>query len=175
MHGAHGNQPGYNAAMTIFLSLHTCNLSTRSRTGTNPFTGATEKFPVDHGLTEAEREQVRDALAQMGAVDADSEGYRKIECADGGEFNVGTAGIDNESPFVGCHIEIEALTRQVLNSMLKLARVGNMATCSSVEPGVASLTKQSSNQLIAERWPGAAVVNSPEELGKWLRERIVRG
>jgi hypothetical protein len=32
--------------------IYTCNLSSKYRTGTNPFTGQTVNFPLDDGLTE---------------------------------------------------------------------------------------------------------------------------
>jgi len=57
--------------------LHTCRLGDRVRKATNPFTGDPVEFPIDDGLSVAERNGMRAVFASYGVhePEADSEGY----------------------------------------------------------------------------------------------------
>ncbi|HEY8749462.1 MAG TPA: hypothetical protein VIM11_15865 [Tepidisphaeraceae bacterium] len=156
--------------MSESIGLYTCNLTSRSRIGTNPFTGETVHFPLDDGLTPQERTNLEAQLSQMRASTADEDGYRTINCPDGGEFTIGVA--RNNTPLVSCHIEIITLTDDVIASILDLARSGNMAIRSSIDSDVVALTKPPQSGLIAGRWPGAPVINAPGQLRSWLEGSV---
>jgi len=107
--------------------IYTCNLSSKYRTGTNPFTGQTMKFPLDDGLTVEEHTSMTKQLVEMQASEVDPDGYCKIRCIDGREFNISVGPIDADIPFVACDVEINVLTPDVITSLFRLARSANMA------------------------------------------------
>src|SRR4051812_3770295 len=121
-----GIHPLGDAPMALMLGLHSCNLSTRFRPGTNPFTGQAVRFPLDDGLTAGQRAAVRQILDDAGANEPDPDTYRGVRCADGGAFNIAVGTInDADARCVAFALEIDPLTADVAAVLFKLARSAN--------------------------------------------------
>lgn len=123
-------------------------------------------------MTKDESERLRSLLIEMGASDADPDGYREISCADGGKFGISAGGIDAFRPWQGFDIEIYELTNDVTSSIFRLAQSANMAICSSTDPKVAALTCPPQSELVQTRWPGAPVITTSKKLGEWMISKL---
>jgi hypothetical protein len=157
--------------MTIRLHLHTCNIGQTSRTYENPFNGARVEFPVDPGLNDLERANVRKLMMEMQGSSPDSDGYRKILCGDGGAVSICIGTLDDPDPCVAFAVEFNRLTSEVALFVFNLARCGNMTVGSTINPEVAILANPP-NESIIERWPSVTVVSTPGQLMSWLQQRV---
>lgn len=162
------------AIKNVTVGLHTCNLSARFRTGVNPFTHAEVRFPLDDGLTQAERDRVIALLTEMRASAADPDGYQKIHCADGGKFGISAGGLDSGLAFKSFDIEIDVLTSDVVTGIFRLAIAGNMAICSSIDPLLAALTSKPQSKLVETRWPAAPIISTPGQLEDWMTNTLFK-
>jgi hypothetical protein len=161
--------------MTFSLNLHTCNLGGTSRIGENPFTGEPVEFHIDKGLTEAERESVRKLLLDMQASCPDPDRYRKIHCKDGGIVSICIGTLEDPDPCVAFAVEFECVTADIGIFVFNVTRLGNMSVGSTIKPDVVLLTKPPQNELVAKRWPKAAVAKTPKHLESWIKKRIKDG
>lgn len=151
--------------------LTTCNLSSRTQTVTNPFTGQPHIFFVDDGLTADECSALRAAMSAAGFEKSEipGEGYVYRMFPDNslrllGEIDVGRTGFAVE-------LVIRRLTNEPLDLLLAIARAGNFAF-TDVTGNHVHLLAPSATKLVAERWPGAPLVRSSEDLRIWLEKVI---
>jgi hypothetical protein len=158
--------------MSYSLALHTCNLGTAIRTGTNPFTGRIAEFPIDDGLAPIEKVAVRKLLTDMGATVADEDGWRTVLLNDGSKVNVELGILDSDHPCIGCGVEFEPNSPVAVSFIFKLAQIGNMSVGSGIDPNVVALVRASPSERVTKRWPKAAITTSPDQLGAWLRKCI---
>lgn len=161
--------------MDFSLHLHTCNLGTQVRKGKNPFTGEVVEFPIDPGLTSAERSAVRALLKEAGASEPDPDNYRRVTFKDKSTVNVAAGALDRKEPCVAFAVECSALTLKVVSLIHDLACKGNMSIGSTVDPAVVALPLADQAKKVSKRWPGASVVESPSQLEFWLRQQIDKG
>lgn len=155
--------------------LHTCRLGDRVRKGTNPFTGEPVEFPIDDGLSIADRNGIRKVFDRYGVEgpEADLKGYALYLHASGTvRFRAGDLG-RKEPALSSIPVEIVAqkLTEDVLGLVLEVARQGNQAFMSARGDRVL-LTKEPSDPKIKRRWPDARVVETTAALRLWIENEI---
>jgi hypothetical protein len=162
--------------MFISLALHTCNLGTAVRTGRNPFTGQLVEFPIDDGLTPAEKAAVIKLLTEVRATPADEEGWRTVFLRDGSKINVSLGVLfESDHPCVGCKVEFDPYSSIAVSFIFTLAQIGNMSVGSSIDPNVVALVRPLPTERVAKRWPNATITTNPEQLEAWLRKCIDDG
>jgi hypothetical protein len=155
------------------LHLHTCNLGTKVRKGANPFTGEPLEFPIDDGLTAAEREAVRRLLAEVRAGDPDPESYCRVVLPEGSVVNVGIGSLNNpDLPCIAFALECSSVNLEVASFIHALASKGNMSIGSAVDPKVVALPLREQRERVVRRWPNALVVTLPGQLEAWLHQNI---
>ena len=147
--------------------LTTCNLSDRTRTFPNPFTGKPETVPVDDGLTADECSALRAVTHTAGFIKSPipGEGYELQLSQDEairlrGEIEVAQRGFEVE-------IVVRSLPDHLLDLVLPIAHAGNLALTSSTGEHV-RLLEVPTTELIDKRWPNAPLVRSRPELRHWL-------
>jgi hypothetical protein len=154
------------------LSLHTANHGTARRTGVNPFTGAVVEFPIDHGLTAAERAAVRSVLSSYGASDADADGFRYIVLPDETKIGVDAGHVDREGVCPGVVVECNSTSADAAAFVFELASKGNMTVGSSVDPAVVAAVSSEQSERVKSRWPDVPVLRSPEDLLIWVKQGL---
>jgi hypothetical protein len=108
--------------MTWSLHLNTCNLGTDFRLATNPFTGESIRMPLDIGLTDMERSNVRELLSRRNATSPDPDGYRRIKFPKGGTVSIAIGTLDDPHPCRAFAVEFEEFTPEVAAFVFDLAR-----------------------------------------------------
>lgn len=156
--------------------LATCNLSTRTYTTQNPFTGEILHFPIDDGFNEDEVLGLRHIIQTAGFVqnhdpDSDRELSRALAPTETlrllGEIEEGRKDLQVEITV------IDSIPFDCLDLILTLARAGNCALMSGTGTDVGLLSKPT-NELVAQRWPEAIIISTRDELREWL-EKVIRG
>jgi hypothetical protein len=154
------------------LHLHTCNLGTQVRETRNPFTGETIVYPIDSGLTPAERESARSLLAEAGASAPDPDMYSHVVLSDGSSVNIGVDNLYTDDPCIALALEYYTLNPAVASFVHSLASRGNMAIISTTNPKIVALPLIGQRDRVLSRWPETRVVISHAELEDWLHENI---
>jgi hypothetical protein len=151
--------------------LATCNLSHRTRTVTNPFTGKHLVWPVDDGFNAEQCSALRELTRSAGFSKSEipGEGYELSLSTDESlrlrdEIEIGRTGFAVE-------IVVRSLTDDLLDLVLSVARAGDCALTSVTGEDV-TLVRASTSELVAERWPNAAVVGTRDDLRQWLEQVI---
>jgi hypothetical protein len=142
---------------------------------THPFTGEPVAVPLDHGLTEAERQAVRALLEEVGAAEPDPDSYRRVELSDGSIVSLAVGTLDRDAPCVAFAVECSALTAAVAYFLYALASRGNLSVGSSIDPEVTALPRPHQNQRVSWRWPKARLAESPSLLRAWLEQNLCAG
>lgn len=155
--------------------LHTCRLGDRVGKATNPFTGDPVEFPIDDGLSVAERKDVRAVFACFGVEgpEAGFEGYALYLPASGSVRFRGGDLEQDEPPLTSFSVELVAqnVADEVLRLVLDVARQGNLAFMSSTGERVC-LAKESRDLRIKQRWPDAGLILTTNALRSWLENQI---
>jgi len=158
------------------LHLHTCNLGKRVRKCRNPFTNEPIAFPIDRGLTVAERQAVLALLEEARAAEPDPDTYRRVELSDGSIVSVAVGTLADAAPrVVAFGVECSALTAEVALFLYSLASRGNLSVGSSIDPQVVALPLPEQRELVSGRWPKARVTGSPSQLKDWLERNLRAG
>ncbi len=161
--------------MSFSLAFLTCNLSDAVREGVNPFTGEKVRAPVDVGLNPDEFATLFQALKVLNATGPDESGYHYAYLAD--EYvGIGAGDVNDSFPRRGFAVEVEGnLSVPIAEILWTLATAANVCISSSIEPDIIALTRQYTDQRVAERWPQAAYISSPVELYTWLARQLETG
>ena len=154
---------------TVFVGLHTCNLGTKARHVTNPFTGESLTMPIDEGMKPEEIEAASAVMDLAGASNPDPDNYRTVW------FTERTWACVALDP-IGAAIDVEGgLTIDIAEFIFRLATAGNMLVTSRIDPQVAAVLPGQQHADLRDRWPNAAYVQSADGLLEWIRNELVGG
>lgn len=159
------------------FGLHTCRLGDAVRRAVNPFTGAPAEFPLDLGLSAAEREALRVVLRDAGAEGPNLDGFYQVAFPGRVRVHLGFGDLSQDEPVVGAAVSVvgRELPGAVLAFLLRVARAANMAFVSTTAPAIAALPAAGSvDPKVRRRWPSAVVLRTPAELGAWLADQVGR-
>jgi hypothetical protein len=157
--------------------LATCNLVDRVRMAANPFTGGPIEFPIDDGLTVAERDGIRRVFARYGVQgpEADGEGYALYLPENGSVRFRGGPDLEDSGPRSHTGFAVEIVVKDLIDNLLTfvldVARQGNLAFMSSTGRHV-RLVQESNDPKIKKRWPKAAMMPTTDALRTWLQNQI---
>ena len=163
---------------SVFLEfsfhLHTLNLGTTDRSGTNPFTGEAVDFHEDEGLTDDQIDGVQDVLDEYGfdGPEEDGEGYA-LYGDDGSSIRFRY--MDLESGDAVCNVPVEItvprITKDVLTILREVATAGGFALTSFTGEH-ARLIGASPTAAHRNRWPDVQSLRSMTEFRDWLVDTI---
>jgi hypothetical protein len=162
-------------AVEFSLSLHTCNLGSAVRVGTNPFTGQSVSFPIDLGLTAEERDAVMQFITQSGGGEPDPDFFRRVQVADGNSVDVCGCDLNSDIPCSGLAVDCSDLSLPVATFVYGLAIRGNVSIGSSIDSRVVAAVSSKQKNLILHRYPSVALVESPAGIFQWLQEKLSTG
>jgi hypothetical protein len=155
------------------IAYHTYNLRDEVRKGRNPFTGETVEFPMDTGLTEAERNAVKALLAGKHASGPDEDGFHNIPLSDGNVVSLWTGDLDGSAPSVAFQLQFEGpATREILDLAREIAVRGNLTIGSTFDPEIVALVNPPLDPQIRRRWPKAMQLQTQEDFDDWVRDRL---
>ena len=122
--------------MSFDILYHTRNLGTRTAKRKNPFTGKMQSVPVDDGLTDTERADVRKLPRSAAAANPDEFGCYAVEFKDGGSAEVFASELAGTEQCDGLMVSLHGLTLAVVGFLYELCRAGNMAATPIMEEEV---------------------------------------
>jgi hypothetical protein len=156
-----------SAVATVFVGLHTCNLGTKTRHVTNPFTGESLTMPIDEGMEPEEIEAASAVMNLAGASDPDPDNYRTVWFTEG---NWACVALDP----IGAAIE-GGVTLDIAEFIFRLATAGNMVVTSRIDPQVVAVLPGQQHSDLKDRWPNAAYIHSAAGLLEWIHNELVGG
>jgi hypothetical protein len=151
------------------ILFHTCNLGTRKKRVTNPFTRAPMTTFDDPGLTADERTAIATLLKRLKAVGPNEFGFYGLVFPDGGEADLCADGLRTGGKIAGCSVETRTLTADVAGFLFRLSRVGNMILLAVAEGSRPLVTSTAQRDRVVFRFPDVKVIRSPAAMEKELR------
>jgi hypothetical protein len=148
-------------------------LGSETETLVSPFTGIPFDVPVDQGLTDRERQTVRDIFAEYGITGPEHTGnegygaYRNHQA----EFRCFELDGPNQIVAIQVDLVVTHLSDDLLKMILKLAIAANLAL-TSFHGKFARIVNRYPNRKMVARWPDAKKLSSVAELRTWLDEVI---
>jgi hypothetical protein len=170
--------------MSFDILFQTCNLGTKKKSVTNPFTREKMMTYDDPGLTKQEKAAVMKLLKSAKAKGPDESGAYQVEFADGGEADLLAEGLAG-GKMDGCSAQTHVLTDQVAQFLFRLCDVGGMMITPVMEKGGTFVTTAERLSRVKGRYPDVRVVETQGEFRQVLtkgfgafqkyRKKVTRG
>ena len=157
-----------------YFVLHTCNLGSNTKTVVNPFTQAESQVPVDFGLNKKETEALWEIFAAH-KVGGPFDGGHLVGPVYGNEWINFHSGFElgGSTPVVSIStfLTVRELSDKVLDLILRIARLGNLALTSQHGKSARIVGRQP-NLKERDRWPDAEELSTIADLEDWLQNQI---
>ncbi len=160
------------------FQLQTLNSSDRVRRGRAPFSGAPIEFNIASAMTDEELESVTDILDELGASQADDEGYRSFSMSNSTRVRIG--GLVEDPEVAGGGVEILPVEFSVKGEfstaeaalVLRIATAGSMFISSSADPDQVATTAAVADKRFHKRHEHVSVTPDAAALADWVRQNI---
>lgn len=176
--GSEPTSPTTSAVKEYAFELQTLNSSDRVRRGRAPFSGAPIEFNIASAMADEELEAVKDILDELGASQADDEGYRSFVMSNGTRVRIG--GFVEDAEVAGVGVEILPVAFSVKGEfstteaslVLRIATAGNLLVGGAADANWVATTAAIADKRFRKRHKNASVTPDEKALAEWVRQNI---